>query len=37
MNTVKHYLYACVGGLAVARSAFAEIEPGLDRVDDGLK
>ncbi len=37
MNTAKHYLYACIGGLSVARSAFAEIEPGLDRVDDGLK
>ena len=37
MNTAKHYLYACVGGLTAARSAFAEIQPGLDRVDDGLK
>lgn len=37
MNTVKHYFYACVGGLFSARAVLAEIEPGLDRVDDGLK
>ncbi len=37
MNTVKHYFYACVGGLLSARTVLAEIEPGLDRVDDGLK
>lgn len=37
MNTVKHYAYACVGGLFTARAVLAEIEPGLDKVDDGLK
>jgi hypothetical protein len=37
MNTVKHYIYACVGGLFTARAVLAEIEPGLDRIDDGLK
>lgn len=37
MNTVKHYFYASVGSLFSARAVLAEIEPGLDRVDDGLK
>lgn len=37
MNTVKHALYACIGGLGALQLAIAEIEPGLERVDDGLK
>ena len=37
MNTLKKYFYTCVGGLATAQTALAEIEPGLDRIDDGLK
>lgn len=37
MNAVKRSLYIGVATLASAQMAIAEIEPGLDRVDDGLK
>ncbi len=37
MNAVKRSLYIGVAMLGSARMAIAEIEPGLDRVDDGLK
>jgi len=37
MNALKRYMYVAVGTLSTAQLALAEIEPGLDRVDDGLK
>jgi len=37
MNALKRYMYVGIGTLATARMTLAEIEPGLDRIDDGLK
>lgn len=37
MNAVKKSFYTGVAMLAWAHMAIAEIEPGLDRIDDGLK
>jgi len=37
MNALKRYMYVAVGTLTSAQIALGEIEPGLDRVDDGLK
>ncbi len=37
MNAVKRYGYIALGSLVTLRSSFAEIDPGTDRVDDGLK
>lgn len=37
MNALKRYMYVGIGTLATTRMTLAEIEPGLDRIDDGLK
>jgi hypothetical protein len=37
MNALKKYMYIGIGTLATAQMTLAEIEPGLDRIDDGLK
>jgi hypothetical protein len=37
MNALKRYMYVGIGTLTTARMTLAEIEPGLDRIDDGLK
>jgi Type IV secretion system pilin len=37
MNALKRYAYITLGTIATARTTLAEIEPGLDRIDDGLK
>jgi hypothetical protein len=37
MGTIRHYFYLCAWSLFSAHSVLAEIEPGLDRIDDGLK
>lgn len=37
MNKVKHLMYTGVGMLFTSQIALAEIQAGLDRVDDGLK
>lgn len=37
MNALKRYTYFTIGVLSTARMTLAEIEPGLDRIDDGLK
>lgn len=37
MNALKRYMYMTVGTAATARMALAEINPGTNRIDDGLK
>jgi len=37
MNALKRYMYIGIGTLATVHISLAEIEPGLDRIDDGLK
>lgn len=37
MNALKKYMYITVGTLSTVRMTLAEINPGLDRVDDGIK
>lgn len=37
MNTVKKYFFSIVGASSLIPTSFAEINPGLDKVDEGLQ
>lgn len=37
MNALKRYMYITVGTLSTARMTLAEIDPGLDKVDEDIK
>ncbi len=37
MNAVKRLMYTGVAVITTVQTSFAEIDPGIDKVDDGLK
>jgi hypothetical protein len=37
MNKVKHFMYTGVGMFFTSQIAMAEIQSGIEKIDDGLK